>query len=199
MSTIFLRKGEPISLAKEAPGLKKIIIGLGWDTKLGNSGFDFDLDASCFMLNKEEKILTDKHFIFYNNKKSPDGSVNHMGDDRTGGGSLGLEEDDEQIKVELSKVAKDVEKVLFVVTIHDADNRKQNFGQVRKAYIRLVDEENNKEIARYNLAEDYSGETAMLMSELYRNNGEWRFKALGVGYNGGLQPIVARFYDGDVQ
>ena len=183
---ISLSKGQKISLEKEAPGLKKVIVGLGWDTKSGDTGADFDLDASCFMVGETNKIVSDSHFIFYNNPKSPDGSVEHKGDNRTGAG----DGDDEQIKIDLSKVANDTKKIIFAVTIHDAESRKQNFGQVSNAYVRLVNEENNQEVARFDLAEDYSTETAMLMTELYKHNNEWKMTALGSGYTGGLAAML---------
>ncbi len=183
---ISLSKGQKISLDKEAPGLKKVIVGLGWDTKSGDTGVDFDLDASCFMVNDNNKILSDSHFIFYNNMKSPDGAVEHTGDNRTGAG----DGDDEQIKIDLSKVSADVKKIIFGVTIHDADARKQSFGQVSNSFVRLVNEENNQEVARFDLGEDYSTETAMLMAEIYKHNNEWKMTALGSGYAGGLQAML---------
>lgn len=192
--SISLSKGQKISLEKEAPGLKKIILGLGWDVKQGDSGFDFDLDASCFMLGENGKIVTDNHFIFYNNLKSPDGAVEHTGDNRTGDG----EGDDEQIIVDFTKISKDVKKLVFVVTIHEADKRRQNFGQVTNSFIRIVNEEDNREIAKYDLGEDYSTETAMIMAEVYLHNGEWRMSAVGAGYNQGLAAILKRYYDGEV-
>jgi tellurium resistance protein TerD len=183
---INLSKGQKISLEKEAPGLKKILVGLGWDTKKSDTGVDFDLDSSVLLLNESGKLVSDAHFIFYNNLKSPDGSVEHTGDNRTGAG----EGDDEAVKVDLSKVAPEVKKIVFVVTIHDADARKQNFGQVSNSYVRLLDEANNKEIAKYDLGEDYSTETAMIMAELYNHGGEWKMTAVGNGYAGGLNAVV---------
>lgn len=191
---ISLSKGQKISLDKEAPGLKKIIVGLGWDVRQGDTGFDFDLDATCFMLGENEKIVTEKHFIFYNNLKSPDGSVEHTGDNLTGSG----EGDDEQIKVDLSKVSPEIKKMVFVVTIHDADKRKQNFGQIENSFIRLVNEETGKEIARYDLGEDYSTETAMIMAEIYKHGSDWKMSAVGAGYKSGLDAIVKRYFDGAV-
>lgn len=191
---ISLSKGQKISLSKEDPGLTKVLVGLGWDIKASDTGFDFDLDASCFMLGENEKILSEQYFIFYNNLKSPDGSVEHTGDNRTGEG----DGDDELIKVNLPKVSNDIKKIVFVVTIHDAVNRKQNFGQVSNAYIRLVNEESGKEIARYDLSEDYSTETAMLMAELYKHGSEWKMSAIGSGYNSGLDAIVKRYFSGEV-
>lgn len=184
---INLGKGQKISLEKEAPGLKKVIVGLGWDTKSGDTGVDFDLDASCFMLGENNKIISDNHFIFYNNTKSPNGSVEHTGDNRTGLG----DGDDEQIKVDLSKVEDNVKKIIFAVTIHDAETRKQNFGQVQNSYVRLLNEETGQEIARFDLGEDYSTETAMLMAEIYKHNNEWKMTALGSGYTGGLAAMLS--------
>ena len=192
--SISLSKGQKISLSKEEPGLKKIIVGLGWDTKEGDTGFDFDLDASCFMLNENQKIPTDNHFIFYNNLKSPDESILHTGDNKTGDG----DGDDEQIKVDLTKIAHQIKRVVFVVTIHEAITRKQNFGQVENSFIRMVNEETGKEIAKFDLGEDYSTETAMIMAEIYLHNGEWKLSAVGTGYNQGLDAIVKRYYDGEV-
>lgn len=192
--SISLSKGQKISLSKEEPGLKKIIVGLGWDTKEGDTGFDFDLDASCFMLNENQKIPTDNHFIFYNNLKSPDESILHTGDNKTGDG----DGDDEQIKVDLTKIAPQIKRVVFVVTIHEAITRKQNFGQVENSFIRMVNEETGKEIAKFDLGEDYSTETAMIMAEIYLHNGEWKLSAVGTGYNQGLDAIVKRYYDGEV-
>lgn len=192
--SISLSKGQKISLEKEAPGLSKIILGLGWDVKHGDTGFDFDLDASCFMLGENGKIVSDQHFIFYNNLVSPDKSVVHTGDNRTGDG----EGDDEQIKVALKKISPEIKKLVFVVTIHEAAKRKQSFGQIANSFIRIVDEETNREIAKYDLGEDYSTETAMIMAEVYLHNGEWRMSAVGTGYNQGLEAIVKRYYDGEV-
>lgn len=191
---ISLGKGQKISLSKEEPGLKKIIVGLGWDIKSGDTGVDFDLDASCFMLGENQKIITDNHFIFYNNLKSPDESVEHTGDNTTGAG----DGDDEQIKVDFSKISSNVKRLVFVVTIHDAISRKQNFGQIENSFIRMVNEDTNKEIARFDLGEDYSTETAMIMAEVYLHNGEWKLSAVGSGYNQGLDAIVKRYYDGEV-
>jgi tellurium resistance protein TerD len=192
--SISLSKGQKISLSKEEPSLKKIIVGLGWDTKAGDTGNDFDLDASCFMLGENQKIPTDNHFIFYNNLKSPDTSVEHTGDNLTGMG----DGDDEQIKVDLSKISPEIKRIVFVVTIHDAIKRKQNFGQVENSFIRMINEDNNKEIAKFDLGEDYSTETAMIMAELYLHNGDWKMSAVGSGYNQGLDAIVKKYYDGEV-
>lgn len=185
---ISLNKGGRLSLSKEAPGLTKVLVGLGWDAR-ATDGADFDLDASAFLLNTAGKVRSEADFIFYNQLKSPCGSVEHTGDNLTGAG----EGDDEVIKVDLSKVPAEVQKIAFTVTIHEADARKQNFGQVGNAYIRVVNADNNTEITRYDLAEDASTETAMIFGELYRNNDEWKFKAMGQGYAGGLA-AVARDY-----
>lgn len=182
---INLSKGQKISLEKEAPGLTNVVIGLGWDVKKADTGSDFDLDASVLLLNEAGKLVSDKHLVFYNNTKSPDGSVEHKGDNRTGAG----DGDDEQVSVNLAGVSADVAKILFVVTIHDADARKQNFGQVANSFVRLLDQ-GGKEIAKYDLGEDYSTETAMLMAELYRHGSEWKMTALGSGYTGGLQAVI---------
>ncbi|MBC7472716.1 MAG: TerD family protein [Candidatus Sericytochromatia bacterium] len=186
---ISLAKGEKISLEKEAPGLKKIIVGLGWDTKKTDTGVDFDLDSSCFMLGENGKLLSDKSFIYYNNLKSPDMAVVHQGDNLTGAG----DGDDEQIVIDLNNVSPDVKKIVFVVTIHDAENRKQNFGQVSNSFVRVVNADNNQEIVKYELGEDYSVETAMIMAELYRHNADWKVTAIGGGYQGGLAKILEQY------
>ncbi|KVC66093.1 chemical-damaging agent resistance protein C [Burkholderia ubonensis] len=180
-----LQKGGNLSLSKEAPGLIKILVGLGWDPR-ATDGTEFDLDASAFLLGANGKVRGDADFIFYNQLKSPDGSVEHTGDNRTGAG----DGDDEVIKVDLSRVPADVDKVAFTVTIHDADARKQNFGQVSNSFIRIVNETNGAEVVRYDLAEDASVETAMIFAELYRHNNEWKFRAVGQGYAGGLRALA---------
>ena len=189
--TISLKKGERVSLEKVAPGLVAGFIGLGWDVKATDTGSDFDLDASVFLLGANEKKVSDKHFIFYNNLTSPDPdkSVQLMGDNRTGEG----EGDDEVIIVDLRKVPTGVEKIVICVTIYEADKRGQNFGQVRNAYVRLVDVQTKKEVLRYDLQEDYSIETALIMAELYRKNGEWRVNAVGSGYQGGLEALLQKY------
>ena len=187
--SINLSKGERINLSKEAPGLKKASIGLGWDVNVTDTGADFDLDASVFMLGANGKIPADEYFVFYNNLKSPDGSVESMGDSRTGQG----EGDDETIKVDLSKVDSGITEMLFVVTIHEADKRRQNFGQVRNSFIRIYDEETQEEITKYELEEDFSRETALEFGRLYKKDGEWRFQAVGQGYNEGLQNFVDKY------
>ena len=186
-----LSKGQRISLEKVAPGLSEVFVGLGWDTNITDSGQDYDIDASVFLLGSNEKILSDNHFIFYNNLTSPDPdkSVEHLGDNLTGAG----EGDDEVIKVNLSKVPADIHKIVMTVTIHEAEQRKQNFGQVENAFVRVVNAKSNQEVVRYDLSEDYSIETALIMAELYRKDGEWRINAVGAGYEGGLQALLDRY------
>lgn len=186
-----LSKGQRISLKKVAPGLSEAFIGLGWDTNITDTGQDIDIDASVFMLDGNEKLISDNHFIFYNNLTSPDPnkSVEHLGDNRTGAG----EGDDEVIKVNLQQVPSDVNKIAMVVTIHEAEERQQNFGQVQNAFVRVVDAKDEKEVVRYDLTEDFSVETALIMAELYRKDGEWRVNAVGAGYQGGLQALLVRY------
>lgn len=188
---ISLSKGQRISLDKVAPELNAAFIGLGWDVKKTDTGVDFDLDTSIFLLNDQEKLISDQHFIFYNNLNSPDPdkSVKHMGDNLTGEG----EGDDEVILVNLKKVPQDVQRIVITVTIHEADKRNQNFGQVRNAFVRLVNVDTEKEVIRYDLEEDFSVETALIMAELYRKQGEWRINAVGAGYQGGLQALLDRY------
>ncbi|MDJ0572579.1 MAG: TerD family protein [Pleurocapsa sp. MO_192.B19] len=189
--TINLSKGQKISLEKVAPGLVQIFVGLGWDINITDTGGDFDIDASVFLLDNNEKLISDQHFIFYNNQKSPDPkqSVQQRGDNRTGAG----EGDDEIIDVDLKAVPAEVDKIAIAVTIHEAEQRKQNFGQVQNAFVRIVNCQNEEEIIRYDLTEDYSIETALIMAELYRKDGEWRMNAVGAGYEGGLQALVDRY------
>lgn len=185
---VSLTKGGNVSLTKEAPGMTNVLVGLGWDART-TSGDDFDLDASAIMLGANGKAVSDKHFVFFNNLASPDGSVQHTGDNLTGEG----EGDDEALKVNLAVVPAEVDKIVFPVTIYDGETRKQGFGQVRNAFIRIVDEANNNEVARYDLTEDASNETAMLFGELYRNGAEWKFRAVGQGYSSGLAGIARDF------
>lgn len=185
---ISLAKGGNISLAKEAPGIESILVGLGWDVR-ATDGEAFDLDASCFLLTAEGKVTGDEGFIFYNQTKSVCGGVEYAGDNKTGEG----EGDDETINVELSKIPANVAKLAFAVTIHDAETRKQNFGMVSKANIRIVDRKSNTEIARFDLSEDASTNTAMIFGELYRNNTDWKFRAVGQGYDGGLASLAKSF------
>ena len=185
---ISLQKGGNVSLSKEAPSMSKMIIGLGWDVR-ATDGADFDLDGSAFLLNESGKVRSDADFIFYNQSKSADGSVEHTGDNRTGEG----EGDDEQIIIDLGKVPADVQKIAISVTIHDAEARGQNFGMVSSAFIRCINADDNSEIARFDLSEDASVETAMIFGEVYRHNGEWKFKAIGQGFKGGLGPLAKNY------
>lgn len=186
---ISLAKGQKIDLTKGNPGLTKIIIGLGWDTNKYSGGYDFDLDASAFLLDKNGRAGGIEDFIYYNNLIGGDGSVKHTGDNLTGVG----DGDDEQINVDLSIVPTHVEKVAFTVTIHDAIGRSQNFGQVSNAYVRVVNEDNGQEVMRYDLGEDFSVETALVVCEIYRRQGEWKFNAVGNGFSGGLAALCANF------
>ncbi|MTJ07200.1 MULTISPECIES: TerD family protein [unclassified Anabaena] len=188
---VSLTKGQRISLEKVSPGLTEVFVGLGWDVKVVDTGLDFDLDASVFILGSNEKLISDQHFIFYNNLTSPDPakSVQHTGDNLTGLG----DGDDEVIKIHLQKVPADVHKIVITVTIHEAAERHQNFGQVQNAFIRVVNAQNEQEVIRYDLVEDYSIETALIMAELYRKDGDWRLNAVGSGYQGGLKALLDRF------
>jgi tellurium resistance protein TerD len=186
--SVSLSKGGNVSLSKEAPGLSNILIGLGWDVR-ATDGAAFDLDASCFLLNADGKVRSDGDFIFYNNLKSSDGSVEHTGDNLTGEG----DGDDEAVKVDLSRVPADVAKISVAVTIHDGEARRQNFGSVSNAFVRIVDSSNGKEITRYDLTEDSSTETAMIFGEVYRHGEEWKFRAVGQGFAGGLGPMAKQF------
>ena len=185
---ICLQKGGNVNLSKEAPGLSKILIGLGWDVR-ATDGADFDLDGSAFLLSASGKVRSDADFVFYNQSKSDNGAVEHTGDNRTGAG----DGDDEAIIINLPAVPADVEKIAITVTIHDADARRQNFGQVSSAFIRCVNADTNVEIARFDLSEDASVETAMIFGEVYRHNGEWKFKAIGQGFKGGLAALAQHF------
>ena len=186
---INLSKGQKVDLTKGNPGLKNIMVGLGWDVNAYDSGADFDLDAAAFMLGENGKCITEKEFIFYGNLTHPSEAVKHMGDNLTGAG----EGDDEQIQVDLSRIPANVQKIAFTVTIYEAEERRQNFGQVSNAFIRIVDEATNTELIRYDLGEDFSIETAAVFGELYRNNGEWKFNAIGSGYQGGLAALCANY------
>lgn len=188
MTTVSLSKGGNVSLTKTDPTMKKVLIGLGWDAR-STDGQDFDLDASAFLLDAEGKVRTPEDFVFYNNMKGANGAVEHTGDNRTGEG----DGDDESLKVNLEALPADVNKIAFVVTIHDAVARNQNFGQVSGAFIRLINEDSGTEVTRFDLSEDASTETAMLFAEIYRNNGEWKFKAVGQGYSGGLASVCAEY------
>ena len=184
-----LQKGQKVDLTKSNPGLKKIIVGLGWDVNRYDGGSDFDLDAAAFLLGAAGKVTQDADFIFYGNAAHPSNAVVHSGDNRTGAG----EGDDEQIRVDLKSIPANIEKIDFTVTIYDADTRRQNFGQVNNAYIRIVDEATGSELIRYDLEEDFSIETAVVVGELYRHNGEWKFNAIGSGFQGGLAALCANY------
>ena len=186
---VSLKKGQKVDLTKGNPGLSKLLIGLGWDTNKYDGGHDFDLDAAAFLLGADGKVTSDADFVFYNNLKHASGSVEHLGDNLTGAG----EGDDEQIKIDLAAVPASIEKIDFTVTIHEGESRNQNFGQVSNAFIRVVDEANNTELIRYDLGEDFSIETAVVVGELYRNNGEWKFNAIGSGFQGGLSALGRNF------
>lgn len=186
--SVSLSKGGNVSLTKEAPGLTAVVVGLGWDARV-TSGADFDLDASALVVGASGKILSDKHFVFFNNLTSPEGSIEHMGDNLVGGGGG----DDEQIKVQLTNVPAEADKIVVTVSIYDAEARAQSFGQVRNAYIRVVNQADNAELTRYDLTEDASTETAMIFGELYRGTNEWKFRAVGQGYSTGLAGIARDF------
>ena len=184
---INLQKGGNINLSKEAPGLTQVKVGLGWDVNQYDTGGDFDLDVSVAMLGANGKLINEQSFVFYNNLQDPTGSVKHSGDNRTGVGSG----DDETVDVNLATVPAEVETIRFAVTIHEAEARRQNFGMVHNAYIRILDPANNNEIARYDLTEDFSTETCVIPGELYRHGADWKFRAVGAGYTGGLPAYVA--------
>lgn len=186
---ISLAKGQKVDLTKGNPSLSKIMIGLGWDVNSFDSGTTFDLDAAAFMLNGQGICVNDHDFVFYNNLKHPSGSCSHMGDNLTGEG----DGDDEQIQVDLKKVPENIGKISFTVTIHDAQAKGQNFGQVSNAFIRIVDETTGSEVLRFDLGEDFSIETAVVVGELYRYNGEWKFNAIGSGFHGGLGALCKHF------
>jgi tellurium resistance protein TerD len=185
---ISLSKGGNVSLSKTDPSLKNVLVGLGWDAR-PTAGADFDLDASAFMVKEDGKVRSDSDFIFYNQTKSTCGSVEHTGDNRTGAG----DGDDESVIILLDKVPADIQRIVFCVTIHDAEMRKQNFGQVNHAYVRVVNKDSNNEVTRYDLSEDASIETAMVFGEIYRHSGEWKFKAVGQGYAGGLADLAKQY------
>lgn len=186
---IVLKKGQKIDLTKNNASLKKILVGLGWDTNKYDGGYDFDLDASAFCCGEDGKVHNDLDFIFYNNLKHSSGAIEHMGDNLTGDG----DGDDEQIKIDLSLVPENISKIDFTVTIHEAVERNQNFGQVSNAYVRIVNSETNEEILKYDLGEDFSIETAIVVGEIYRHNGEWKFNAIGSGFQGGLAALCKNF------
>lgn len=186
---VSLTKGQKVDLTKTNPGLTKVIVGLGWDTNKYDGGNNFDLDTAAFLVGPDGKVTSDGDFVFYNNLKHSSESVIHLGDNRTGDG----EGDDEQIKIELNKVPEQTQKIAFTATIHEAEARGQNFGQVSNAFIRIFNEETNEELIRYDLSEDYSIETAIVVGELYRHNGEWKFTAVGSGFQGGLGALCGNF------
>jgi hypothetical protein len=186
---VSLSKGQKVSLTKDNPGLQKVVVGLGWDVNAFDTGGDFDLDAAAFLLTDSGKVSKSEDFVFFGNLKHPSGSVEHLGDNLTGAG----EGDDEQIKINLSAVPENISKIAFTVTIYEAESRHQNFGQVSNAFIRIYNDANGEEMLRYDLGEDFSIETAAVFGELYRNNGEWKFNAIGSGYQGGLAALCANF------
>ena len=186
---ITLSKGQKVSLTKGNPGLKNIVVGLGWDTNKYDGGFDFDLDSAAFLLGENDKVNSDSDFIFYNNLKHSSGAVQHLGDNLTGEG----DGDDEQVKLDLSLVPQNVNKIAFTVTIHEAQERRQNFGQVNNSYVRVVNADTNQELLKYELGEDFSIETAVVVCEIYRHNGEWKFNALGSGFEGGLEALCKQY------
>ncbi|GAB3120265.1 calcium homeostasis/redox stress adaptation protein [Streptomyces calidiresistens] len=184
---VSLSKGGNVSLTKEAPNLTAVTVGLGWEART-TTGADFDLDASALLVNAAGKVMSDQHFVFFNNLKSPDGTVEHLGDELVGGSGGGG--DEEEINVDLAGMSPEVDKIVFPVSIYDAESRHQNFGQVRNAYIRIINRADGVELARYDLSEDASSETAMVFGELYRHGGEWKFRAIGQGYASGLRGIA---------
>ena len=186
---ISLSKGQKVDLTKGNPGLKKIMVGLGWDVNAFDSGADFDLDAAAFMVGANGKCPTEKEFVFYGNLCHPSQSVQHMGDNLTGAG----DGDDEQIRVDLSKVPANITKIAFTVTIYEPEQRRQNFGQINNAFIRIYNESNGEEMLRYDLGEDFSIETAAVFGELYKSGSEWKFNAIGSGFQGGLAALCANF------
>ena len=186
---ISLKKGQNVSLTKENPGLTKVVVGLGWDVNQYDTGGAFDLDAAAFLLADSGKVSRSEDFVFYGNLKHPSGCAEHMGDNLTGAG----DGDDEQIRINLSAVPENISKIAFTVTIYEAETRRQNFGQVSNAFIRIYNELTGEEILRYDLGEDFSIETAIVFGELYKNNGEWKFNAIGCGYQGGLAALCASY------
>lgn len=187
--SVSLQKGQKVSLTKGNPGLSKVVVGLGWDINQFDTGGDFDLDAAAFMLTDSGRVSNQNDFIFFGNLEHPSGSVKHMGDNLTGAG----EGDDEQIRINLSLVPANITKIAFTATIYEAESRRQNFGQVNNAFIRIYNEVNGEELLRYDLGEDFSIETAAVFGELYKNGGEWKFNAIGSGYQGGLSALCANF------
>ncbi|WP_160721201.1 TerD family protein [Bacillus sp. USDA818B3_A] len=186
---VSLSKGQKVDLTKTNPGLTSVVVGLGWDTNKYDGGNDFDLDSSVFLLGENGKVTNEADFIFYNNREGAGGSVVHTGDNRTGDG----EGDDEQVKINLTAVPANIQRIAFTITIHEADSRNQNFGQVSNSYARIFNEATGEELIRYDLGEDFSIETAIVVGELYRHNGEWKFSAIGSGYQGGLAALATDF------
>ena len=184
-----LQKGQKVSLTKGNPGLKKVVVGLGWDVNQFDTGGDFDLDAAAFLLTDSGKVSRQEDFVFFGNLKHPSESVQHMGDNLTGAG----DGDDEQIKIDLSKVPENITKIAFTVTIYEPEKRRQNFGQINNAFIRIYNEDTGEEMLRYDLGEDFSIETAAVFGEVYKNGSEWKFNAIGSGYQGGLKALCAQY------
>ncbi|HLO12756.1 TerD family protein [Neobacillus drentensis] len=186
---VSLSKGQKVDLTKTNPGLTNVVVGLGWDTNKYDGGNDFDLDSSVFLLGENGKVTNETDFVFYNNPQGANGAVVHTGDNRTGAG----DGDDEQVKINLTTVPANVQRIAFTITIHDAESRNQNFGQVSNSYARIFNEATGEELIRYDLGEDFSIETAIVVGELYRHNGEWKFSAIGSGYQGGLAALATDF------
>lgn len=186
---ISLQKGQKVSLTKGNPGLQKLVVGIGWDINRFDTGGSFDLDSAAFLITENGKVSRPEDFVFFGNLVHPSGAVQHLGDNLTGAG----DGDDEQIKIDLSKVPENIAKIAFSVTIYDAETRRQNFGQVSNAFVRIIDEAKGEELVRYDLGEDFSIETAAVFGELYNNNGEWKFNAIGSGYQGGLAALCANY------
>ncbi len=186
---ISLKKGEKVDLTKRNPGLSKLVVGLGWDLNRFDGMQDFDLDTSVFLLDANDRVTCDDDFVFYGNLSHDSGSVTHQGDNKTGVG----EGDDEIIAVDLGGVPSNISKIVFAVTIHEAENRNQNFGQVSNAFIRVINADSNEELVRYDLGEDFSIETALVVGELYRRSSEWKFAAVGCGYSGGLEGLCSSY------
>ncbi|CAG9612284.1 General stress protein 16U [Bacillus rhizoplanae] len=189
MAAISLQKGQKVDLTKTNPGLSKVIVGLGWDTNKYDGQADFDLDVSIFLVGANGKVGGGEDFVFYNNPIGANGSVQHLGDNRTGDGAG----DDETIKVDLKNVPAHIERICFAITIYDGEGRRQNFGQVSNSFVRILDEEKNTELIRYDLGEDFSIETAVVVGELYRHNNDWKFNAIGSGFQGGLGALCKNF------
>lgn len=186
---VSLQKGQKVSLTKGNPGLKNVVVGLGWDVNQFDTGGDFDLDAAAFLLTDTGKVSRQEDFVFFGNLKHPSGSVQHLGDNLTGAG----EGDDEQIKIDLMKVPENITKIAFTVTIYEPEQRRQNFGQISNAFIRIYNEDTGEEMLRYDLGEDFSIETAAVFGEVYKNGSEWKFNAIGSGYQGGLKALCAQY------